>query len=99
MRTMVHHELGMKMGGSYPVPMRVNGVVRHVHCDADGKVVLWEECDPAEGMYGRDFVLVETGDAIPDNATYVGTVQIPPQHHHGGAFRNPLAMHVFQLAA
>jgi hypothetical protein len=41
-------------------------------------IYLWAEVDPAHRKVVRKFAIVGTGQSIPEDLEYVGTVQTPP---------------------
>lgn len=84
--------------------MPPGSVIRHTQRQgADAKICLWAECpfvgrswDHESGpVHERSFVVLATGQFVPDGASYVGTVDFPDAWGHPGGF----LWHVFEVTA
>ena len=73
---------------SFKLTMPVGAVIIEF-ANQDGRPCIWAQLDHDElEDEERSFTLVGTGRAIPDGATYIGTIHIP----------GPLVWHLFELA-
>ena len=71
------------------VDMPEGAVVRHVG-DQFESLFIWVECDPDRALVTRRFVVIGTGQRVPDGAEYCGTAM---------AAEGSLVWHVYECVS
>ena len=99
MRTVHKFQIGIGED-EVEIDLPVSATVVFVGSQEDGMVHFWVELDDADKTIERTFVLHGTGDEIPKDHSYVGTVvnHSVTVNHHAYAGSGPLwVWHLYEM--